>query len=432
MLVLMISLGITGCNVSDDALQRSGGGVGNSGASAGATTSTTASNLPPVITTEQVRVVVGWQHADRIEAQDPDGEVVRITWSKSPPGLLEATTPDSLGDYEWTPTVAGTWDAEVTAFDNEGASATAKVEFIARYEATSDTLVALGDSVAAGFGLQRRDFLFGDPCWRAPGSSYPGFVMEELVEAGEVASSRDRVILAACTGHRSADVWEQVVRRPDGAPEEMEEDNWSQLDWAVRVNPAYVALTVGANDIGVADLSWLLRSDGSIRRDELQRRVTEVRGGVGNLLEELTAKTDSLVVITTYYNPVADSPAGLGECSGECFFDLAVEVVDALNGAILGAAEQYASRVKVAKIGALFDGREASSSFGPDWIRGPIESLLGVQVSAYCSQEATEGTWVSTFDCIHPNEDGMRAIASVVAALFLESWAESPSSTAGA
>ena len=425
MLVLMVSLGLAGCNGGDDIPQRSGDGVGSDDDSAGAATSTTASNLSPVITTEQVRTVVGRQHADRIEAQDPDGEVVRITWAKSPPGLLDAKTPDSLGNYEWTPTAAGTWDAEITAFDDEGASVTAKVEFIARHEATPDALVALGDSVAAGFGLQRRDFLFGDSCWRAPGSSYPGFVMEELVEAGEVSSSRDRVILAACTGHRSADVWEKVVRRPDGAPKEMGEDGWSQLDWAVRVNPGYVVLTVGANDIGVADLSWLLLPDGGIREDELGRRVTEVRGGVGNLLEELTAKTDSLIVITTYYNPVAVSPAGLDECSGECFFDLATDVVDALNDAIVGAAEQYASRVRVAKIGALFEGREASSSFGPDWIREPIERILGVQVSAYCSQEATEGTWVSTVDCIHPNEDGMRAIPSVVSDLFLESWAES-------
>ena len=245
--------------------------------------------------------------------------------------------------------------------------------------------------------------------------------MKELVDAGQVSSRRDRVILAACTGHRSDKVWEDAVRRPDGAPEEMSGDGWSQLDWAVRANAGYVVLSVGANDIGVSDLSWLRLPDGSIKEDEMQRRVADVRGGVGHLLEELIAKTDSRVVITTYYNPAGPSPTGLDGCPGECFSDLVGKVVDALNGAIREAAEQYDSRVKVAEIAPLFEGHEASSSFGPNWLRKPVEDLLGVQVSAYCSQESNEDTWISTFDCIHPTEEGMRAIASAVSELFLES-----------
>lgn len=415
--MLGVLLGLSGCNGLEEISGRSGGGA----TSSLGTTSTTASNLPPVVTTQQVRAVVGQQQKGEIEARDPDGEVVRIAWAKVPSGLVRGEESDGLGSYEWTPIVAGTWEGEVNVYDDEGAATTASVEFIARYEANPDTLVALGDSVAAGFGLQRGDFFLGDPCWRAPGSSYPGFVMKELVDAGQVSSRRDRVILAACTGHRSDKVWEDAVRRPDGAPEEMSGDGWSQLDWAVRANAGYVVLSVGANDIGVSDLSWLRLPDGSIKEDEMQRRVADVRGGVGHLLEELIAKTDSRVVITTYYNPAGPSPTGLDGCPGECFSDLVGKVVDALNGAIREAAEQYDSRVKVAEIAPLFEGHEASSSFGPNWLRKPVEDLLGVQVSAYCSQESNEDTWISTFDCIHPTEEGMRAIASAVSELFLES-----------
>ena len=374
-----------------------------------------------------VRATLGEALSGSIEATDPDGEVVGITWIKAPPGMVRSEDRE-LGKFEWTPGVAGYWVGEVVATDDDGASETAEIEFLARYPANPHYLVAMGDSVASGFGLQRRDFLFGDPCWRAPDAAYPGLVMERLVDAGVLTASDARVVLAACVGKRVADLWEDAVNRPDGAPDGFEGEGWSQLEWVIRTNPGFVTVTVGANDLGVADLSWLSFSNagGEINRSELSRRIASMRGTLGRLLERLVEETDAAVVLTTYYNPVADVPKGLSGCEGECFADLAGEVLATLNRALVEEAAHFAPRVRVAEIAEVFTGHSAGDSFGPDWARGPIERLLGVRVSAYCSEGAAgdDATWISTLDCIHPNAEGMRAIASVVADVFIEGLAD--------
>ena len=307
----------------------------------------------------------------------------------------------------------------MTATDDGGTTTTALVTFVSRHPHRRHTLVGLGDSVAAGFGLDIADALLGDPCWRAPAAAYPGRVMDRLVAQGDVPRGEAGVVLAACAGTSTGDVWDSPTWAPPGAPQDLGEPGWSQLDWAIHLNPGYVTLTVGANDVGVVDLSVF--DGGELDRRELDRRLEAVAGGVGFLLDELVARTDARIALTTYYNPTAIEPTGLPGCRGECFTTRAAVVHEALNGALAGAAARHDSRVQLVDITAPFKGHEAGDALGPGWLREPIETFLGVQVRAYCSAEDPSGSWISSFDCIHPTREGMAAIAEEVAAAFTAS-----------
>ena len=60
---------------------------------------------------------------------------------------------------------------------------------------------------------------------------------------------------------------------------------------------------------------------------------------------------------------------------------------EALNGALAQAAARHDTRVRFVDVALLFEGHEAGDALGPDWLRDPIETVLGVQVRAYCSEE---------------------------------------------
>ena len=405
-ILAVISVAATGC--PDDG----GTGLGDAVAPTVPPTTTQPPNQPPDLHVDSFVWTVGERLEARLSVGDPDGYVTRIAWHRPPPGF---GSPGGADDsFSWTPPVAGTWAGQVTATDDDGATTTSYVTFIARHPYRQNVLVALGDSVAAGFGLDLTDALLGDPCWRAPGAGYPKGVMDRLVEEGRVPFAGEaRVVLAACAGSSTVDVWATPTWWPPGAPEDLGEPGWSQLDWAVHLNPRYVTLTVGANDMGVVDLSVF--EGGELDRSELDRRLDAVAGGVGYLLDELVARTDARIALTNYYNPTATEPTGLGGCRGECFAEQAAQVHEALNEALVGAAARHDARVQLVDVASLFEGHEAGDALGPDWLRDPIETFLGVQVRAYCSQDDPPGSWVSSFDCIHPNGDGMAAIAEAVA-----------------
>ncbi len=408
----MISVAATGCPGSEGAA----GDDVPPDTGAVAPTTTQPANAAPIIAADSFVWTVGERLDARLSVSDPDGTVARIAWHRTPPGF--AAPGGAATSFSWTPPVAGTWRAEVAATDDEGATATAEVTFVSRYPHRQYTLVALGDSVAAGFGLELTDALLGDPCWRAPRAAYATHVMDRLVAAGRVPRGDARVVLVACAGTSTGDVWEAPAWPPPGAPDGVGEGGWSQLDWAVRLNPGYVTLTVGANDVGVVDLSIL--EGGQLDRAELDRRLAAVAGGVGYLLDELVARTDARVVLTNYHNPTASNPRGLRGCRGECFADLGEIVHDALNRTLAREVERHGARVQLADIASPFVGHEAGDALGPDWLRDPIETFLGVQVGAYCSQDDPDGSWISALDCIHPTGDGMIAIAEVIAAELSE------------
>ena len=413
MAVGVVSVAATGCPGGGDA-GGSGTGDASVGTTAAPTTTTQPPNRPPIIAVDSFVWTVGERLDARLSVGDPDGTVTRIAWHRPPPGFGHPGGADT--SFSWTPPVAGTWRGEVTATDDGGATATAEVAFVSRHPRRQYTLVALGDSVAAGFGLDLTDALLGDPCWRAPGKAYPSLVMDRLVEAGTVRAGEARVVLAACSGTSTTDVWAAPTWSPPGAPEDLRGAAWSQLEWAVRTNPGFVTLTVGANDVGVVDLS--IAPGGELDPDELDSRLEAVAGGVGYLLDELTERTDARIVLTTYYNPTARNPTGLGRCRADCFADLAGSLHGSLNRTLAEVAARYGSGVQLVDVASLFEGHEAGDALGPDWLRDPIETFLGVQVGAYCSEDDPSGSWVSAFDCIHPTGDGMAAIADAVAAAF--------------
>ncbi len=357
---------------------------------------------------------VGSRLDEQLVVSDPDGTVTRIEWNRPPPGFAYSGGAERA--FSWTPPVAGTWRVEVTATDDAGASSSAVATFISRYPQRQHTLVGLGDSVAAGFGLDLTDALLGDPCWRAPADSYPNRVMDLLVEAEEVPQAQAEVVLVACSGSSTGDVWESPTWFPPDAPAGIGESDWSQLDWAIQLNPGYITLTVGANDLGVVDLSIL--AGGELDDAELARRLENVAGGVGYLLDELLDRTDAEIVLTNYYNPTAVNPTGLEGCRGECFVELADVMHNELNRVLAGVADRYRARVSLADVATLYEGHEAGDALGPNWLREPIETLLGVQVRAYCSEEDPGESWVSSIDCVHPTGAGMSAIAGEVAAVF--------------
>ena len=399
----VVSVAATGC--PDDG----GTGLGDVVAPSAPTTTTQPPNLPPDITVDSFASTVGDRLDARLSVSDPDGYVTRITWHRPPPGFRGAD-----GSFAWTPPVAGTWEGQVSATDDAGATTTADVTFIARHRYRRNVLVALGDSVAAGFGLDLTDALLGDPCWRAPRAGYPKRVADRLVADGRLPRGEARLVVAACAGTSTSDVWEAPTWPPPGAPDDLGEASWSQLDWAVGLNPRYVTLTVGANDVGVVDLAVF--EGGELDHDELARRLEALAGEVGYLLDELVARTDARIALTNYYNPTATDPTGLPGCRGECFVEQAGFVHDALNAALARAAARHDSRVRLVDVSSLFGGHEAGDALGPAWLREPIETILGVRVRAYCSEADTEGSWISSLDCLHPTTDGMAAIGEAVAA----------------
>ena len=215
----VVSLAATGCPGND-----AGGGSGPGDTSAGTTdaptTTTLPPNRPPVIAVDSFVWAVGERLDARLSVGDPDGTVTRIVWHRPPPGFGHPGGADT--SFSWTPPVAGTWRGEVTATDDGGATATAEVAFVSRHPRRQYTLVALGDSVAAGFGLDLTDALLGDPCWRAPRAAYPSLVMDRLVEAGKVPAGEAQVVLAACSGSSTVDVWEPPTWLPPGAPRDLD------------------------------------------------------------------------------------------------------------------------------------------------------------------------------------------------------------------
>ena len=408
----VLSLAATGCpgngNVVPDAI---------AGTPATPTPPTQPPNQPPVIAADTFVRQVGDRLDARLVVGDPDGTVTGVAWLRPPPGFAAAGGANP--GFSWTPPVAGTWRVEVSATDDAGATTTAGITFVSRHPPRRHTLVGLGDSVAAGFGLDLTDALLGDPCWRAPADAYPGRVMDRLIGSGKVPRSEANVVLAACAGSSAGDVRDSPTWPPPGAPEDFGEAGWSQLDWAIHLNPGYVTLTVGANEVGVVDLAVL--AGGELDRAELDRRLDVVAGGVGYLLDELVDRTDARIVLTNYYNPTAAKPVGLQGCRGDCFVELGGIVHDALNRTLAEAAARHGPRVQLVDVARLFDGHEAGDALGPGWLREPIETFLGVQVRAYCSEEDPPGSWISSFDCVHPTGDGMAAIAEAVAAAFAAS-----------
>jgi lysophospholipase L1-like esterase len=362
--------------------------LGLAGCDAGGT------NQPPhIAAADEYRVPVGNDGELALGATDPEGAAVTVEVTGLPPGADVAD-----GTVRWAPDDAGTWNATVTATDADGAATTESIRFLSRYPASLEELVALGDSVASGQGLDRRDYLLLDPCWRAEDAAYGALVYDDLGWSGGFD-------LVACSGAETGDLTGQV------------ED-------AVAANPELITITIGANDLRFDHPEELLTDDGSFDEEVASARLATVATGLDDALARLESATDSTVVVTTYHNPTAGDPHGIDGCEDECFKAAADEMVDRLAATITATARRFpADRVLVADVRAAFEGHGAGNGYGPDGIRagdgaGPFNFIFDqttARTTPYCSKGDPDGDpWVSGLDCVHPDGDGARAYATAI------------------
>lgn len=384
---------------------------------------------PPVLTVPaEARVTAGRPLAVPLAATDPEGGAVALTVRGLPPGAIFDHADDHAGVVRWTPAAdqAGTWRLRVEAVDEEGATAAAAVDVLARAPAHPAAYLALGDSVASGYGLDRMDYLGGDSCGRAESAAYPARVAGRWPDAlGPVPA----VALVACSGATVDDVRTEPVPGPDALVGDGRGDR-SQLDWAVAANPGVVSLTVGANDLRFFAAAELVGPGGTVDGERLAGRLTRVSGDLDRVLTRLVEATDATVVVTTYHDPTAARPHGLPGCTGACFAAAAAEIVTALDATLAEVAGRFGDRVLVADVRAAFAGHGAGNGLGPDGLRSGdlpswvpaaagrlVDGLSGV--TPFCADGDGGGTgdpWVSSFDCVHPNGAGADAYAAAVVA----------------
>jgi lysophospholipase L1-like esterase len=393
--------------------------AGPSAASAARPATEPAPGHPPVLAVPAgAAAVLGRPVEVAVRATDPDGGTVTVAVAGLPAG---ASFDAGAGVVRWSPAPgqAGTWPLRVEAVDGDGLAATATVDVRARAPAHPAAYLALGDSVASGYGLDRTDYLGGDGCGRAEGEAYPARAAAGLGRPG--------VDLVACSGATADDVRTDPVPGPDGLVGDGRGDR-SQLDWAVDVNPGLVTLTVGANDLRFFAAPELIGAGGAVDGERLAGRLTDLSGDLDHLLGRLVSATDATVVVTTYHDPTAATPHGIAGCEGACFARAAAGVVDALDATLAEVAGRFGDRVVLADVRPAFAGHGAGNGLGPDGLRagelpswvptavtGVVDGLSGV--TPFCADGHPGGEpWVSSFDCVHPNGSGADAYAAAVVA----------------
>ena len=377
--------------------------------------------------------VVGQQVSEAVIVTDPnDDEVIIRAFGDGVPGFSPVTNVrGGIIGFEWEPTEAGEWEVEVTATDTGGLVGAATVQLVAHHEPSVDMLFAMGDSIAAGFGRDRSDFVGADDCFRSEGETYSAFAFDALIEAGALGAQSELVI-AACAAAGTGDLATLATSATNRDGDEVG-DALPQLERATLLNPTIVTLTTGASDVGLFDLEEFLVEDAgqdpnaAVDALELDRRISTVRADLTNALDVLMRTTSTHVVLTTAYNPVASVPIGVDGCTGVCMVAASDRIVNELNEMILSvAATQREGRVSVARLDGDADVFEAPNGLGVDALRdglGPFQGLVDAftgGATALCADDGgVDDPLISTLDCAHPNEDGQRAIAEIVTAVLL-------------
>ena len=386
--------------------------------------------FPPEILPAPVRATVG-EFTEQIVATDSDASIADVRVIDGPEGLT--VLPDNRLKY--VPLGAEQATARIEVTDTQGLSTTGEVTLLGRFRGHPQALVALGDSVPAGHGLDLEDYLGGDPCWRGPGS-YPRQVFDTLNAEGVFPPGRGEFALLACSGADVDDLFEAQVT--GGFKNITPADGTrTQLDWTIRSNPRFVTLTIGANDTGFVGPDQLFLADGvTLDRPQVDRRMTVIRNDLTFVLNELIAKTDATIFVSNYYNPTAENPQGVPTCRLECFRVAADEVVGRMNTVIEEVARSYdPERVVFVDFETPFIGKGAPNGLGPDGFReggfGIIGDLLAGQVEdvhPYCARGDTVGeSWINIVDCVHPDERGTRELAAIMTAAIRDHLAATES-----
>ena len=256
--------------------------------------------FPPEILTAPIRATIG-ESTTQLVATDSDSSIESIRIIEAPDGVF--VDGDQL---IYVPLEAEATVARIAVTDTQGLSTTGEVPLLGRFRGHPQALVALGDSVPAGHGLDLQDYLGGDPCWRGP-DSYPRLVFNALTAEGLLPADEAEFALLACSGADVDDLFEREVTGgfSDVTPPS---GRRSQLEWTIVSNPRFVTITIGANDTGFVGPDQLFLDDGvTLDRPQVDRRMAVIETDLAFVVAELLAKTDATVFVSNYYNPTADA-----------------------------------------------------------------------------------------------------------------------------
>lgn len=396
-------------------------------ASSSTTTTTTEvpNRAPEIRVAAMGRAEIGQRLAEPILAFDPDGDDVVVTISDGPLGF--SPTLNARGrvtGLEWEPVEPGEWTVLVTGTDPEGAMTSTEVLLVARNTRSIDLLLAMGDSIAAGFGRDRSDFLGSDECFRSEDVAYGLQTHGELIEVGALEPDGG-ALLVACAGASTEAVINAAVNATDIDGVVSEDAPRSQLQWAVDLNPTVVTLTIGVSDLGLfsAEQTAEIVTPGpdAVRDEEV------LRENLDTILEQLVTATDAHIALTTYYDPTAAVPNGVDACDASCFSEAFANRIETLNTAIVSVAQQYPeARVSLVRLDGEVDVWEAGNAVGPDVLReglGPLQGLVdqftGGGGATCASQGGPERDLISGLDCVHPNAEGHEEIQTLVVEALL-------------
>ncbi len=372
------------------------------------------------------RAEIGQRLTEPILGFDPDGDDVVVTVDDGPLGFSPTlNTRGRVTGFAWEPVVPGEWTITVSATDPEGATTEVDVTLVGRNPRSLDLVLAMGDSIAAGFGRDRSDLLGSDECSRSEESSYGLQTHAELVEVGSLEAGAE-ALLVACTGTTATSMLDNpvIATTPNGTVSEQAAR--SQLQWAVDLNPTIVTLTVGAADLGLFD-AVQLDALPTVDDGELTARRQRTEDALAVLLDRLVTETDAHIALTTYFDPTAADPVGVEGCEGRCFADFYGDQISALNTVIEAvASEQSEGRVSLVRLDGVDDVWEAGNAVGPDGLRDGLGPLQGVidrftgGGGATCAADgAPEQDLISGLDCLHPNAEGHVEISRLVADALL-------------
>lgn len=394
---------------------------------------TTAANRPPQLRmVPSARSEIDVRYSDAIIASDPDGDEVVVRVGSGPLGFSPiVNSRGAVTGFEWRPTEPGTWDVDVTATDVAGASSVTTLRLIGRAPRPTSLVLAMGDSIAAGHGRDRSDFLGTDECFRSERDAYATLTTDALIEAGSLADDAG-VLVVACAETTVHALSTDVIHATNSSGDRLTEER-TQMGWASSLNPTIITLTVGGESGGFFGVESLLipeiegREEVGLDEAALAQTHRDLTHDLTSVLAALLDTTDAHIVITTYYDPTAADPIGVEGCAAECFGAAMNLMVGGLNDAILGAVDLVSSqRVSVARLDGPGDVWEASNGVGPDFVRdglGPLQGLVDRFTGGSSGTCADDGDppedLVSALDCLHPNEAGHRAIADRVTDVLL-------------
>ncbi|MFT7648391.1 MAG: lysophospholipase L1-like esterase [Candidatus Poriferisodalaceae bacterium] len=234
-----------------------------------------------------------------------------------------------FGHISWTPTSSAIGRHEIVELLGVGGQQrTTRIIVEVRAPAHPTMMLALGDSVASGHGLDRSDFLGLGSCWRASDLAYGRRVFRELDP-----SRISEFALVACSG---STVTGLATNQVSGGPRHIGQ-SMTQVEWALQTNPGLITITIGANDLRF-DKPQEFFEDGRFQADVAAARVDAMERQLGEVLTTLVEGTDATILVTTLHNPTSPNPHGVSGCRGSCFLDVTNSVVDDIADAVRAAS----------------------------------------------------------------------------------------------